>query len=172
MKTNQDHSKFSYGNKSNKLLGLNWRWNYSTSNPSSLDTPTPIFTINNLQDKDNVLSNRKLLLNKGGIYSFINNTNGKHHNEKSKSLISKPGELNPMFGKIHSEKTRDLMRSKKKKYTDGVGLYDLDNKLIKRFDYASDLAKHLNVSKVTVSKYINHGLVYKDKYYLKVNPNT
>jgi hypothetical protein len=68
-----------------------------------------------LQDKDNVLSNRKLLLNKGGIYSFINNTNGKHHNEKSKSLISKPGELNPMFGKIHSEKTRDLMRSKKKK---------------------------------------------------------
>ena len=40
---------------------------------------------------------------------------GKHHNEKSKSLISKPGELNPMFGKTHSEKTRDLIRSKKKK---------------------------------------------------------
>lgn len=97
---------------------------------------------------------------------------GKHHNEKSKSLISKPGELNPMFGKTHSENTRDLMRSKKKKYTNGVGLYDLDNKLIKRFDYASDLAKHLNVSKVTVSKYIYDGLVYKDKYYLKVNSNT
>lgn len=77
-----------------------------------------------------------------------------------------------MFGKTHSEKTRDFMRSKKKKYTNGVGLYDLDNKLIKRFDYASDLAKHLNVSKVTISKYINNGLVYKDKYYLRVNPNT
>lgn len=70
------------------------------------------------------------------------------------------------------EKTRDLMKSKKIKYTNGVGLYDLANKLIKRFDYASDLAKHLNVSKVTVSKYINDGLVYKDKYYLKVNSNS
>ena len=79
MKTNQHHSKFFYVNKSNKLLGINWRRNYSTLNPSSLDTPTPIFTINNLQDKDNVLSNRKLLLNKGGIYSFINKTNGKQY---------------------------------------------------------------------------------------------
>lgn len=95
---------------------------------------------------------------------------GKHHNEKSKSLISKPGALNPMFGKTHSEDTKDLMRSKKKKYSNGVGLYDLDNKLIKRFDYASDLAKYLNVSKVTVSKYINKGLIYENKYYLKVNP--
>lgn len=287
MKTIQHQSNIYCGNKSNKLLGINWRRNYSTSNPSSLDTPTPILTISNLQDKDNVLSKRELLLNKGGIYSFINKTNGKqyigsakdlytrlnehlskrksnsalqaailkhglhnfyfciyeyfssalrenkatsfklltdletmyikkfefsnlynfminatslegykhtdeakkkmvkrfedktnhplwgkHHNEKSKSLISKPGELNPMFGKTHSEKTRDLMRSKKKKYTNGVGIYDLDNKLIKRFDYASDLAEHLNVSKVTVSKYINGGLVYKDKYNLKVNSNT
>ena len=57
-----------------------------------------------------------------------------------------------------------LLEVRRKKYTNGVGLYDLDNKLIKRFDYASDLAKHLNVSKVTVSKYINGGLVYKDKY--------
>ena len=287
MTTIQRQSYIYCGNKSNKLLGIYWRRNYSTSNPSSLDTPTPILTISNLQDKDNVLSKRELLLNKGGIYSFINKTYGKqyigsakdlyirlnehlskrksnsalqaailkhgldnfnfciyevfssalrenkatsfklltdletmyiknfefsnlyhfmknatslegykhtdeakekmvkrfedkinhpfwgkHHNEKSKSLISKPGELNPMFGKTHSEKTRDLIRSKKKKYTNGVGLYDLDNKLIKRFDYASDLAKHLNVSKVTVSKYINGGLVYKDKYYLKVNSNT
>jgi len=94
----------------------------------------------------------------------------KHHNEKSKSLIRKPGALNPMFGKTHSEDTKDLMRSKKKKYSNGVGLYDLDNNLIKRFDYASDLAKYLNVSKVTVSKYINKGLIYENKYYLKVNP--
>jgi len=26
---------------------------------------------------------------------------GKHHNEISKSFISKPGALNPMFGKTH-----------------------------------------------------------------------
>ena len=264
------------------MLSINWCRNYSTLKPSNLDTPTPILTISNLQDKDNVLSNRKLLSNKGGIYSFINKINGKqyigsakdlylrlnehltkrksnsalqaailkygldnfdfciyeyfsyenkstsfklltdlesmyikkfefsnlynfmrsatslegykhtneakekmvkrfenklnhpffgkHHNEKSKSLISKPGALNPMFGKTHSEDTKDLMRSKKKKYSNGVGLYDLDNNLIKRFDYASDLAKYLNVSKVTVSKYINKGLIYENKYYLKVNP--
>ena len=62
-----------------------------------------------------------------------------------------------MFGKTHSEKTKDLMRSKKVKYPNGVGIYDLDNYLVKSFDYASDLAIYLNVSKVTVSKYINKG---------------
>lgn len=38
---------------------------------------------------------------------------GKHPNEISKSLISKPGALNPMFGKTHSEETKIIMRSKK-----------------------------------------------------------
>lgn len=75
-----------------------------------------------------------------------------------------------MFGKTQSETTKDLMRSKKKiKYPNGVGIYDLGNNLVKSFDYASDLAIYLNVSKVTVSKYINKGLVFKGKYYLKVN---
>ena len=46
---------------------------------------------------------------------FLIQEASKHHNEKSKSLISKPGALNPMFGKTHSEDTKDLMRSKKKK---------------------------------------------------------
>lgn len=94
---------------------------------------------------------------------------GKHHDERSKSLISKPGLLNPMFGKTHSEKTKELMRSKKVKYPNGVGIYDLDDNLVKSFDYASDLAIYLKVSKVTVSKYINKGLVFQSKYYLKVN---
>ena len=66
-----------------------------------------------------------------------------------------------MFGKTHSEKTKDLIRSKKVKYPNGVGIYDLDNNMVKRFDYASDLAIYLNVSKVTVSKYFNKGLVLK-----------
>jgi group I intron endonuclease len=93
----------------------------------------------------------------------------KHDDETSKSLISKPGSLNPMFGKTDSAKTKDLMRSKKVKYPNGVGIYDLDNDLVKSFDYDSDLAIYLNVSNVTVSKYINKGLVFKGKYYLKVN---
>jgi len=62
------------------------------------------------------------------------------------------------------------MRSKKVKYPNGVGIYDLSNNLVKSFDYASDLAMYLNVSKVTVSKYIGKGLVFKDKYYFRVNP--
>lgn len=95
---------------------------------------------------------------------------GKHPYEKTKLLISKPGLLNPMFGKTHSEETKNIMRSKKLKYPNGVGIYDLDNRLLKTFDYASDLAVHLGVSKVTVSKYLNNGLVFKGKYYLKINP--
>jgi hypothetical protein len=73
-----------------------------------------------------------------------------------------------MFGK--NSKKKDHMGSKKVKYPNGVGIYDLDNNLVKSFDYDSDLAIYLNVSKVNVSKYINKGLVFQGKYYLKVNP--
>ena len=75
-----------------------------------------------------------------------------------------------MFGKTHSEETKRIMRSKKVKDPNGVGIYDLSNNLVKSFDYASDLALYLNKSKVTVSKYIHKGLVFKGKYYVKVNP--
>jgi group I intron endonuclease len=94
---------------------------------------------------------------------------GNHQDGKIKRLISKPGSLNPMFGETHSEKTKDIMGTKKVKYPNGVGLYGLYNNLIKNFSYAPDLAKYLDVSKVTVCKYINKGLVYKEKYYLKIN---
>jgi group I intron endonuclease len=75
-----------------------------------------------------------------------------------------------MLGKTHPEETKNLMRSKKVKYPKGVGIYDLDNLLLRTFDYASDLAIYLGVSKVTVSKYINKGFLFKGKYYLKINP--
>ena len=39
-----------------------------------------------MQDKDNVLSKRELLLNKGGIYSFINKTCGKQYIGSAKDL--------------------------------------------------------------------------------------
>ena len=64
---------------------------------------------------------------------------------------------------------KTLWEVKKIKYPNGVGMYDLDNNFVKSFDYASDLAIYLNVSKVTVSKYINKGLIFQGKYYLKVN---
>lgn len=37
----------------------------------------------------------------------------KKHTEEALSLISKPGILNPMYGKSHSERTRNLMAKKK-----------------------------------------------------------
>ena len=92
----------------------------------------------------------------------------KHHDDETKLLISKPGALNPMYGKTHTEETKNLMRLKRKIYTNGVGIYDLNNNLLKSFDYATDLATNLGISKVTVGKYLNKGLVYKEKYYFKV----
>ena len=92
---------------------------------------------------------------------------GKKHNEISLSLISKPGELNPMFGKKHSKTTKNLISSKLSKYPLGVGIYDLDNNLVKNFRNNSELAKHLNISKVTVGKYLNNKLIYKNEFIFK-----
>lgn len=48
-----------------------------------------------------------------------------------------------------------LLRTKKRnKYLNGVGIFDLNNNLIKKFDNNVELAKHLNISKVTVGKWI------------------
>ena len=71
---------------------------------------------------------------------------GKHHYDKAKLLISKPGSLNPMYGKTHTKETKELIRNGMKKYNSGVGIYDLHNSLIKSFNCATDLADHLKVS--------------------------
>lgn len=92
---------------------------------------------------------------------------GKTHTKEALALISKPGELNPMFGRKHSEATRAILSEKKNKYALGVGLYDLDGNLISKFNNNVELAKHLNISKVTVGKYLNSGLVYNETYRFK-----
>ena len=94
---------------------------------------------------------------------------GKTHNKKPLALISKPGELNPMYGKKHSETTKKIMSERRNKYPNGVGIYDLNDNLISKFKNNVELAKHLNVSKVTVGKYLNSGLVYNNAYRFKVN---
>jgi group I intron endonuclease len=92
---------------------------------------------------------------------------GKTHTEEALALISKPGELNPMFGKKHSEATKASMSKKKNKYPLGVGIYDLDDNLILKFNNNVELAKHLDISKVTVGKYLNSGLIYNKTYRFK-----
>jgi hypothetical protein len=54
---------------------------YSISNSysESNDLPLPIFTLNNLNNKDCINSHRNLLKDKGGIYSFINLENGNQY---------------------------------------------------------------------------------------------
>jgi group I intron endonuclease len=73
----------------------------------------------------------------------------------------------PMYGKIHSNKTKNLISKKLSRYPLGVGIYDLNNNLIHKFQNNVELSKYLNVSKVTVGKYLNKGLIYKNKYIFK-----
>lgn len=102
------------------------------------------------------------------IKRFENKNNhpmyGKTHTKEAISLISKPGKLNPMYGKKHSEKTKSILSDKKNKYPLGVGVYDLNNNLMLKFKNNVEIAKHFNISKVTVGKYLNNDLIY-DKIY-------
>lgn len=59
--------------------------------------------------------------------------------------------------------------TKKNKHSNGVGIYDLDDKLISKFKNNVELANHLNISKVTVGKYLNSGLVFNKLYRFKAN---
>jgi group I intron endonuclease len=85
---------------------------------------------------------------------------GKNHSEVVLKLISKPGALNPMFNKKHSSESKKLMATKKNKYLNGVGIYDLEDNLIRSFSNNVELANYLNISKVTVGKYLNNKLIY------------
>ena len=92
---------------------------------------------------------------------------GKTHTIDAIALISKLGVLNPMFGKKHSDKTKNLISKKLSKYPLGVGIYSLNNELISKFSNNTELAKHLGISKVTVGKYLNKDLVYNNQYRFK-----
>ena len=94
---------------------------------------------------------------------------GKTHTAEARELISKPGKLNPMFGKSHSLLTREKMSDKKGKHLLGVGIYDLNDNLISKFRNNVELANHLKISKVTVGKYLNSGLIYNKLFRFKVN---
>lgn len=100
---------------------------------------------------------------------YLNKNNhpmfGKKHTELSLSLISKPGNLNLMFGKKHKLSTKILMSLKKSSRP--LGLYDINNIIIEKFINQVELAKKFNVHKSTVSKYVKSGKLFKDKYYIK-----
>jgi DNA invertase Pin-like site-specific DNA recombinase len=58
------------------------------------------------------------------------------------------------------------------KYPDRVGIFDLtaerDNLVSnKKFNNNTEIANYLGISKVTVGKYLNKDLIYKDMYKFK-----
>lgn len=86
MKLNQHYFFICY--KQNKTLkikfgGLPFKQHryYSTNN-----TSVPIVTLNNLHIKTNITEYSNLLANRAGIYSFVNNINGKQYIGSAKNL--------------------------------------------------------------------------------------
>nr|NP_074961.1 orf261 [Podospora anserina] len=68
---------------------------------------------------------------------------GKKHTEQTLKLISKLGELNPMYGKLHSEETKKKISNSMSKHPYGVGIYDLDDNLIAKFQNNIELSFEL-----------------------------
>ena len=83
---------------------------------------------------------------------------GRSHTLEAKSLISKPGAKNPMFGKKHSDSTKQaisLIMTIKKGVP--VNLFDKDNNLISKFRSSVELSKYLGCHKSTVGEYLKSG---------------
>lgn len=54
----------------------------------------------------------------------------KTYSDDIRKLASKPGKLNPMFGKHHSEVAKKNISDKISKHPKWVGIYDLNDILI------------------------------------------
>jgi group I intron endonuclease len=75
---------------------------------------------------------------------------GKKHSLETLKAISKPGKLNPMFNKIHTSEA-------KKKISDAlsknpIGLYDINNNLLKTYKNQVELASEYNLFKGTIRR--------------------
>lgn len=105
-------------------------------------------------------------------------------NDETKNLMStqKMGELNPLFGKFHSEESKALMRQKAlgRKFSEEtkllmstkrgklVNIYEKCSsegfKLIGSFVSARRAGKFLGISGSTIMRYIKSGAIFKDRY--------
>lgn len=89
---------------------------------------------------------------------------GKSHSLDVKNLISKPGNLNPMYGKEQSNLTRSKISERLSK---PVALYDADHTYILTFKSNVQLSKFLECDKSTVGDYVKSGKLFKELYYIK-----
>ena len=94
---------------------------------------------------------------------------GKKHDSFALAKISKPGKLNPMFGKSHSIETKLKMSLSKSKVP--VGLYDINNNLIKTFSNQVELSNFLKLSKSTIGRYLKSEKLILNKYFIRTINN-
>jgi group I intron endonuclease len=91
---------------------------------------------------------------------------GKTHDKFVLSKISKPGNLNPMFGKTHTIETKLKLCLAKIKIC--LGLFDYNNNLIEKFFFNQvKFAKYLNLHKTTIGIYFKSGKLLLNKYFIR-----
>ena len=69
------------------------------------------------------------------------------------------------MGKHHSIESKLKMSIAKSKTP--IGLYDINNNLIKLFINQVELANYLNINKSSISRYLKSGKLLLNKYYIK-----
>lgn len=69
------------------------------------------------------------------------------------------------MAKKHSIETKDKMSLVKSKIP--LGLFDINNNLIKTFKNQIELAKHLNLNKSTISRHLKSGNLLLSKYFIR-----
>ena len=104
---------------------------YSTWS-SKVDVPILVLTITDLQDKDNIFSKRELLLRKGGIYSFLNEVNGKQYIGSAKDLYLRLNEH------LSNKKSNRALQSAIVKY----GLANFEFGVYEYFSYVNKLTSN------------------------------
>jgi len=115
---------------------------------------------------------------------------GRTHTEETKAIMSykKFDVKNPLFGKLHNEQSKSIMRQKalgrkhseetllKMSAVSGYPVYIHEKcdskgfKIIGNFVSIRRAAKFLDISSATITRYINSGEIFKNKYKFTAKP--
>jgi len=87
---------------------------------------------------------------------------GKDHSEETKELMRQKA-----LGRKHSEETKLLMSTKRGIITEVYEKSEIGFKLIGSFTSARQAAKFLGISASTINKYLKSGEILKNKYKFK-----
>lgn len=117
---------------------------------------------------EETIENLRILKKNENDFSFI-----KHHSKQTKIKISlaTKGRRNPMYGKKHSNYTKNLISERQSKRL--VFVYEnINNKyfLVAIFPNNVKIAKWLGINKTTVGRYMKSGKLWLNKYLFKLKP--